>query len=115
MPPARSRSCWRLRSRSPATPASASGYFFGRNTKHAATSPATVTAGTAVVDQHVAAGAHVFVQFACSQCHGPQGKGGISPDVPALAKVATGLSAATLRSVIDHGLGEANNPTKPYM
>jgi mono/diheme cytochrome c family protein len=93
------------------------GYYFGRSTKHASAAPTTVATATtaATVDPHVAAGGHVFVQFACSQCHGPQGKGGISPDVPTLAKVATGLSAATLRQIINHGLGESKNPTKPYM
>ena len=67
------------------------------------------------VDPHVAAGAHDFVQFACAQCHGMQGRGGVSPDVPALATVAKGLTPAVLRSIIDHGLGESSNPTKPYM
>ena len=90
------------------------GYFFGRDTKHVSP-PATTVAASAVVDSRIAAGAHVFVQFACSQCHGPQGKGGISPDVPDLSTKATGLSATTLRSIINHGLGESNNPTKPYM
>src|SRR5580765_625180 len=62
------------------------GYYFGRSTKHASAAPAAVaTTNSATVDPQVAAGAHVFVQFACSQCHGPQGKGGISPDVPTLA------------------------------
>jgi cbb3-type cytochrome c oxidase subunit III len=91
------------------------GYYFGRSSKHASASPTTVAATPATFDPHVAAGAHVFVQFACAQCHGPQGKGGISPDVPDLAQVATTLSTATLRHIIDHGLGESKNPTKPYM
>ena len=39
-------------------------------------------AGATSVDPTVAAGAHVFVQFACAQCHGLQGEGGVSPDVP---------------------------------
>jgi mono/diheme cytochrome c family protein len=90
------------------------GYFFGRDSKHSAAAPTTVAASVAV-QPNVAAGAHVFVQFACSQCHGPQGRGGISSDVPDLAKSATTLSATTLRSIIDHGLGESKNPTKPYM
>src|SRR5437870_3346969 len=30
----------------------------------------------ATVDPRVAAGAHYFVQFACSACHGEQGRGG---------------------------------------
>ena len=67
------------------------------------------------VDPHVAAGAHDFVQFACAQCHGMQGRGGVSPDVPALSTVAKGLTPAQLRSIINHGLGESSNPTKPYM
>ena len=90
------------------------GYYFGRSSRHVSATPTTVAAST-VVDPHVAAGAHVFVQFACAQCHGPQGRGGISPDVPDLASTATKLSASTLRSIIDHGLGESSNPTKPYM
>ena len=84
----------------------------------------TVTVGGAVassssssgaIDPHVAAGAHDFTQFACSQCHGLQGRGGVSPDVPALTSVGKALTAARLRSIIDHGLGESKNPTKPYM
>jgi mono/diheme cytochrome c family protein len=75
----------------------------------------TPTAETAAVDPHVAAGAHDFVQFACGQCHGFRGRGGVSPDVPALTSVATQLTPSELRSIIDHGLGESTNPTKPYM
>jgi len=67
------------------------------------------------VDPHVAAGAHDFVQFACGQCHGERGRGGVSPDVPALTSVAKALTPSELRSIIDHGLGESTNPTKPYM
>ena len=70
---------------------------------------------TAAVDPHVAAGAHDYVQFACAQCHGLQGRGGISPTVPALTGVAQQLTPTELRSIIDHGLGESSNPTQPYM
>jgi mono/diheme cytochrome c family protein len=77
-----------------------------------ATAPA---AGTAPVDPHVAAGAHDFVQFACDQCHGDRGRGGVSPAVPALTSVAKELTPPELRSIIDHGLGESSNPTQPYM
>src|SRR5689334_11303193 len=49
---------------------------------------------TAPVDAKVAAGAHDFVQFACAQCHGEQGRGGIAPAVPALTGVARTLTAA---------------------
>jgi mono/diheme cytochrome c family protein len=67
------------------------------------------------VDPRVAAGAHEFVQFACSQCHGDQGRGGVSADVPTLSGVAKQLTPARLRFIINHGLGESKNPTKPYM
>ena len=66
------------------------------------------------VDPHVAAGAHLYVQFGCVQCHGPQGQGGVSPAVPVL-KNASGLTTQELRTIINHGLGESKNPTKPYM
>ncbi len=71
--------------------------------------------GAASVSPEVAAGAHVFVQFACGQCHGDRGMGGVSQDVPALAAVGKALTSAQLRKIIDHGLGESANPTKPYM
>jgi mono/diheme cytochrome c family protein len=98
--------------------AAAAGFFVGRDTKHAkspAVSTLAASTGSASIDPHVAAGAHDFVQFACAQCHGDQGRGGVSPDVPALTNVASTLSAAKLRTIIDHGLGESANPTKPYM
>jgi cbb3-type cytochrome c oxidase subunit III len=63
----------------------------------------------------VAAGAHDFTQFACAQCHGDRGRGGVSPDVPALTQVGNQLTTAQLTHIIDHGLGESANPTKPYM
>jgi len=80
----------------------------GKTTAAASTASASVTPA-------VAAGAHTFVQFACSQCHGPQGRGGISADVPALTAVGKSLTVAQLAHIIDHGLGESKNPTKPYM
>ena len=70
---------------------------------------------SAKVSPTVAAGAHTFVQFACAECHGPQGRGGVSPDVPALKTVGKAMNVATLTRIIDHGLGESANPTKPYM
>ena len=79
---------------------------------------ATATAASAPaapIDPHVAAGAHDFVQFACAKCHGEQGQGGVAPSVPALTSVATTLTPAELRSIIDHGLGESANPTQPFM
>jgi mono/diheme cytochrome c family protein len=104
--------------------AGAAGWVVGNSMSQSSTGATTVTvsaAGTTAaatagtVDPHVAAGAHIFVQFACAQCHGDQGKGGVSPDVPTLTNIAKQLTPAQLRSIIDHGLGESANPTKPYM
>jgi cbb3-type cytochrome c oxidase subunit III len=67
------------------------------------------------VTPQVASGAHVFVQFACAQCHGLDGRGGVSPDVPSLSTVGKVLTPAQLRHIINHGLGASANPTKPYM
>jgi mono/diheme cytochrome c family protein len=92
------------------------GWLVGHATRTGA-APAVVPAAVAPasVNPRVAAGAHDFVVFACSQCHGPNGRGGVSSDVPALRGTATQLTATTLRRIIDHGLGESANPTKPYM
>jgi mono/diheme cytochrome c family protein len=78
-------------------------------------SGASAARNAAAVDPPVAMGAHLFVQFACSACHGPQGRGGVSPDVPALQKVGKALTVAQLSSIIKHGLGESANPKKPFM
>jgi mono/diheme cytochrome c family protein len=48
------------------------------------------------VSPQVAAGAHTFVQFACAQCHGMQGQGGVDPAVPALSTVGRTLTVAQL-------------------
>jgi mono/diheme cytochrome c family protein len=100
-------------------PAGVLGWVIGHH-GNASTTTVTVagttpTAGQVTVAPEVAAGAHLFVQFACAQCHGQQGQGGVSPDVPALTNVAQTLTASELRSIIDHGLGASANPTKPYM
>jgi mono/diheme cytochrome c family protein len=60
-------------------------------------------------------GGHLFVQFACASCHGEQGKGGVSTDVPALTDVGKTLTVAQMAQIIQHGLGESANPQKPYM
>ena len=70
--------------------------------------------GATSVSNTVAAGGHDFVQFACAQCHGDRGQGGVSPYVPAL-KNAGSLGVAELKHIIDHGLGESSNPKQPYM
>src|SRR5581483_994621 len=92
------------------------GFFLGRDTKHASsTAPAAATTAAAAVDPQVASGAHLFVQFACAQCHGLQGRGGVSAAVPALTTAGAQLTPAQLRRIIDHGLGASSNPTQPYM
>ena len=67
------------------------------------------------VSDTVAAGAHAFVQFGCAQCHGDGGVGGVSPDVPALSGLGGALTVQQLTTIINHGLGEKADPTKPYM
>ncbi|MGH3053856.1 MAG: c-type cytochrome, partial [Gaiellaceae bacterium] len=92
---------------------------YGEQTKtvttQAAGSGTTAISGHSQVSPTVAAGAHTFVQFGCVDCHGMQGRGGIDPAVPALKTVGVSLTAAQLRHIIDHGLGESANPTQPYM
>jgi mono/diheme cytochrome c family protein len=67
------------------------------------------------VDPRVAAGAHVFVQFACSACHGALGRGGVSRYVPALSRIGKSLTVAALSRIITRGLGESKNPKRPFM
>ena len=71
--------------------------------------------GTNPSDPHVAMGGHLFVNFACASCHGEQGKGDVSSDVPALKDIGNTLTITQLSSIINHGLGESANPQKPYM
>jgi cbb3-type cytochrome c oxidase subunit III len=93
----------------------------GRSSAETATT--IITRGTAppassqrtTVSNTVAAGAHAFVQFGCAQCHGEGGVGGISADVPALSGLGGALTVQQLTSIINHGLGEKADPTKPYM
>ena len=99
-------------------PAGVVGWVIGHSGGKASSGVTTSAASTTVaaaVSAPVASGGHIFVQFACAQCHGPQGQGGVSPDVPALTNVAQSLTPAQLRQIINHGLGESANPTKPYM
>ncbi len=92
------------------------GVFLGRATKSTKTVVAAGSTQTTggPVDPHVAAGAHDFVNFACAQCHGLDGSGGVSRYVPAL-KNASKLTAGELRVIIDHGIGAKGNPTHPFM
>jgi cbb3-type cytochrome c oxidase subunit III len=88
----------------------AAGHYTNRTTTVGAT-----TSSSAAVDPKVAAGAHEFVQFACAQCHGMNGQGGVSPDVPSLTTAGKALTVDQLTHIINHGLGESANPSKPYM
>jgi cbb3-type cytochrome c oxidase subunit III len=93
------------------------GFFLGRSTKSSTTLAAAVSttpASTQAVGPKVAAGAHDFVNFACAQCHGLDGRGGVSPYVPALKNAKT-LTAAELQQIINHGLGVSSDPKHPYM
>jgi mono/diheme cytochrome c family protein len=80
-----------------------------------ALSPPGSSQPSAPIDPQVAFGAHAFVQFACAQCHGDRGEGGVSPDVPALQSLAPTLTVAQLKSIIEHGAGVSSNPTRPFM
>jgi mono/diheme cytochrome c family protein len=91
---------------------------YGEQTKTVTTQaagPATTAVTYPSVSPQVAAGAHTFVQFACAQCHGMQGQGGVDPAVPALKTVGQSLTVAQLKHIIDHGLGASANPKQPYM
>ncbi len=90
---------------------------YGEQTKTVTTQAAGpgTTAASSTVSPQVAAGAHTFVQFACVQCHGFQGRGGVDPAVPALTTVGQSLTVAQLTHIINHGLGESANPKQPYM
>jgi cbb3-type cytochrome c oxidase subunit III len=85
------------------------------STKTVTVTVGTPTTPTANVSPLVAEGAHYFNQFACAQCHGPNGQGGISAAVPALKVVGKAFTAAQLRTIINHGLGVSSDPTRPYM
>jgi mono/diheme cytochrome c family protein len=90
-------------------------YYGGRDS---ATKTVVTTGGTTnqgAVDPKVAAGAHAFVDFACAQCHGDRGEGGVDPQVPALQPIAPNLTVAQLTSIIKHGAGVVDNPKRPYM
>jgi mono/diheme cytochrome c family protein len=96
------------------------GFAAGHYTSHTTTvttsaAPTAPPPSTQTVDPAIAAGAHTFVQFACVQCHGERGRGGVSPSVPALTTVGHSLTEQQLTHIIDHGLGESKNPTQPYM
>jgi mono/diheme cytochrome c family protein len=88
----------------------------------AAAPPPPATAGQTVTSANVgalppavAAGGRDFVTFACGACHGVNGKGDVTPDVPALTGAGKEFTAAQLRQIIDHGAGISADPKKPFM
>jgi mono/diheme cytochrome c family protein len=88
----------------------------GTTTVTVSAAPAkTTTSASLPKDPRVLAGAYAFTQFACAQCHGMRGQGGVSPYVPALTKVGATLTARRLKNIIDHGLGVSANPKQPFM
>jgi cbb3-type cytochrome c oxidase subunit III len=94
--------------------AGAIGVYIGRATDSSSSTAAT-TETTIAVDPAVAAGAHAFTSFACAQCHGLNGRGGVSPDVPALTDAAKTLSVEQMQTIINKGLGVSSDPKKPFM
>jgi cbb3-type cytochrome c oxidase subunit III len=90
-------------------------YYTGRDHRSAAVPTVSSASAPAAVSAQVAVGAHAFVQFACAQCHGDRGAGGVSPYVPALQSLAPGLTVDQLTSTIEHGAGVSSNPTRPFM
>ena len=96
--------------------------FIGGKAANSTTEPAPGPSKSQPVSQNfphvsaqVAAGAHDFVRFACAQCHGIGGKGGVSPDVPALTNIGPSFTASALVNIIEHGAGVRTNPAKPFM
>ena len=87
-------------------------FFIGRTT---APSSENASRAGSELDPAVAAGAHLFVQFACFACHGERGRGGVSPQVPALDQAGPALTAQQLRHIIDNGLGVSGDPNNIYM
>src|SRR6266404_791846 len=85
---------------------------YGEQTKTVTTAGSGATTPTSypAVSEAVAAGAHTFVQFACVDCHGMQGQGGVDPVVPPLSKIKQTLTVAQLTRIIDHGLGVSSDP-----
>src|SRR3954464_14091150 len=71
-------------------------FWSGRNSAPAETASGPASARPTPVSEQVAVGARTFSQFACAQCHGPQGDGSVSADVPGLQAVASTLTAKQL-------------------
>jgi mono/diheme cytochrome c family protein len=90
---------------------------YGEQTKTVAGPGTRPTTGTTypAVSPAVAAGAHTFVQFACVDCHGMSGQGGVDAAVPPLDTIKQSLTVTQLSQIIDHGAGVSANPKQPYM
>jgi cbb3-type cytochrome c oxidase subunit III len=88
---------------------------YGERTETVTVAGSTAPTSYPSVSPTVAAGAHTFTQFACVQCHGMGGTGGVDPAVPPLNTIKQTLTVGQLTHIINHGLGESANPKQPYM
>ena len=57
------------------------------------------------VNLSTAFGAAVFQKY-CQVCHGPEGRGGVVPDAPALTTLQTRYSADAVRTIVTSGQGQ---------
>lgn len=94
------------------------GWIVGNSTSSSSSGPNLA----AQVDPTIAYGGHLFVDFACAQCHGMQGKGGPDPTVPKLQGLGSTMSPTQLASIINDGVpgqtvpaGGVTGTTGPYM
>lgn len=93
------------------------GWIIGNSTSSSSSSTANLSA---TVNPTIAQGGQNFVRFACSACHGMQGKGGPDPSVPVLTSVGSTLSQAQIESIIADGVpGQvvkgSSGTSAPYM
>jgi mono/diheme cytochrome c family protein len=74
---------------------------------------------SAQVDPTIAYGGRLFVSFACAECHGMQGKGGVDAAVPPLNTIGNTMSPTQIATIIEDGVPGKVTPsggtTGPYM
>ena len=64
--------------------------------------------------EEVVFGARAYTQYGCSACHGIDGKGGVSPQVPGITAAAPD-PAADIKKVIENGIGVSADAQAPFM
>jgi mono/diheme cytochrome c family protein len=91
------------------------GWIIGNNTSSSKSSANL----SAQVDPTIAYGGRLFVSFACSACHGMQGKGGPDPSVPVLTSIGSTMNPAQIATIIQDGVpgqaAKSGGTTGPYM